>query len=116
MLYLDTSVFVIWNFSVEINFQNLKKKIVSIQNKALRLITNNFDFNLHNTFSLYEQLSIFKLSDIHKHKVASFIYKFSGKLTPETFTNYFVKTDSVHSTNTRHYFDGNFCIPRYITS
>ena len=57
-----------------------------------------------------------KLSDIHKHKVASFMYKPSNKSTPQTFTNYFVKTDSAHSTETRQQSDGNFCIPRYRTS
>ena len=56
------------------------------------------------------------MSNIHKHKVASFMYKFSNSSTPQTFTNYFVKNHSVHSTETRQQSDGNFCIPRYKTT
>ena len=50
-------------------FKTHIKKIISLQNKAVRLIANNFDFKLYSTSSLYKQLSILKLSDIHKHKV-----------------------------------------------
>ena len=89
-------------------FKTYIKKIISLQNKALSLITNNFDFKLHITSSLHKQLNILKLSDINKHKVASFMNKFSNKLTSQIFTNYFVKTYSVHSIEIRHQSDGNF--------
>ena len=93
-----------------INFQNLYKKSISLQNKAFRLIANNFDFKLHVTSSLHKQLSMLKLSDIHKHEVASFMYKFSNMSTSQTLTNYFVQTDLIHSSESRQQTDGNFCI------
>ena len=111
----DTTKYKDWLFIYPLKRGNLPPgvNLPQIKKCCLRLITNNLDYKLLSTSSLYEQLSILKLSDIHKHEVASFMCKFSNKSTPQAFTNYFVKTDSVHSTKTRHQSDGNFCILRY---
>lgn len=97
-------------------YKTYSKKIASLQNKALRLVTNNFNYNSGSASSMYKQLNILKLLDIYNYEVATFMYKFSINETPNTFTNYFAKTDTVHSTGTRQRSAGNFCIPRFRTS
>ena len=89
------------------------QKLVSLQNKDLRLITNNFTF--HQPFVsvslLYKQNKILKLSDIYTYEVA--MHKFCNKKLPITFSKYFCKTDTVHKLRTRQNLACKFAILRY---
>ena len=99
-------------------YKSYLQKLVSLQNKGLRLITNNFTF--HQPFLrvslLYKQNKILKLSDIHTYEVAIFMHKFCNKKLPITFSKYFCKTDTVHKLRTRQNLACKFAIPRCNTS
>ena len=94
------------------------QRLVSLQNKALRLITNNFTF--HPPFvsvpSLYKQNKILKLSDTYTYEVAIIMQKFYHKKLPITFSEYFCKTDAVHKLRTRQNLACKFAISRCNTS
>ena len=99
-------------------YKSYLQKLVSLQNKGLRLLTNNFTF--HQPFVsvslLHKQNKILKLSDIYTYEVAIFMHKFCNKKLPITFSKYFCKTDTVHKLRTRQNLACKFAIPRYSTS
>ena len=99
-------------------YKSYLQKLVSLQNKGLRLITNNFTF--HQPFVsvslLHKQNKILKLSDIYTYEVAIFMHKFCNKKLPITFSKYFCKTDTVHKLRTRQNLACKFAILRYSTS
>ena len=101
-----------------LTYKSYLQKLVSLQNKGLRLITNNFTF--HQPFVsvslLHKQNKILKLSDIYTYEVAIFMHKFCNKKLPITFSKYFCKTDTVHKLRTRQNLACKFAIPRYNTS
>ena len=80
---------IVWGLT----YKSYLQKLVSLQNKGLRLITNNFTF--HQPFVsvslLYKQYKIPKLSDIYTYEVAIFMHKFCNKKLPITFRSTSVK-------------------------
>ena len=98
-------------------YKSYLQKLASLQNKGLRLITNNFTF--HQPFVsvslLYKQNKILKLPDIYTYEVAIFMHKFCYKKLPITFSKYFCKTDTVHKLRTKQNLACKFAIPRYNT-
>ena len=98
-------------------YKSYLQKLVSLQNKALRLMTNNFTFHppFVSVSLLYNQNKLLKLLHIYTYKVAIFMHKFCNKKFPVTFSKYFCKTDIVHK-RTRQNLACKFAIPRYNTS
>ena len=107
-------VIIVWRLT----YNSYLQKLVSLQNKALRLITDNFTFYppFVSVCLLYKQNKLLKLSDIYTYEVAIFMHKFCNKKLPITFSKYFSKTDTVHKLRTRQNLACKFAIPRYSTS
>lgn len=99
-------------------YKSYMQKLISLQNKAIRLITNNLAFHqpIVPVSALYKHKEIFKLSDLYLYEVASFMHNFSNSKLPNAFLNYFIKTDAVHTLRTRQHTNSKFFIPRYRTS
>ena len=90
------------------------QRLVSLQNKALRLITNNLTFHLPfvSVSLLYKQNKMLKLSDLYTYEVAIFMQKFLHKKLPITYLEYICKTKTKHKLRTRQSLACNFAIPR----
>ena len=76
---------IVWGLT----YKSYLLKLVSVQNKALRLITINFTFHppFVSVFLLYKQNKLLKLSNIYE--VSIFTHKFCQKKLPITFSKYF---------------------------
>ena len=99
-------------------YKSYLNKLTSLQNRALRLITNNITHNQHpaRTPSLYKQLKILKVADLYSYQVAFFMHKFSNNTLPSSFSKYFLKSKEVHKLGTRQNVSSNFNVPRYNTA
>ena len=55
----------------------------------------------HPTNSLYSVCAVLKLEDFLKMEFAKFMFKFNNNTLPNSFNNYLLKLDKVHSYNTK---------------
>ena len=98
-------------------YKSYLNKLTSLQNRALKLITNNITHNQHPArTSLYKQLEILKVADLYSYKVASFMHKFSNNKLLSSFSKYFLKSKEMHELGTRQNVSSNFNVPRYNTA
>jgi len=82
----------------EINCTKLNK-INILQKKAIRIICN-LNFTAHAAPS-FKKLNLLLIADIAKLQLGEFMYKFSYKLLPDVFSNYFTLNSNIHKYNTR---------------
>ena len=74
--------------------------ILLLQKRALRLITNSSYRSP--TDSLFSQLKILKISDIHTIQTAIFMHKYTFNRLPSVFENFFIPNSNIHSYPTRN--------------
>ena len=74
--------------------------ILLLQKRALRLITNSSYRSP--TDSLFSQLKILKISDIHTIQTAIFMHKYTFNRLPSVFDNFFIPNSNIHSYPTRN--------------
>ena len=93
----------VWGFSFECN----KKKLVVLQKKIVRLISNNDSVPprqgaIVHTNPIFTALKILKLNDVFDFQIASFVYDCLHKISPRQFSSWFVPCSDVHSHATRN--------------
>lgn len=74
-------------------------QLVILQNKILRACL--FCPKQYPTLLLYSKMAVLKLEDMVTMEFAKFMYKFNNQMLPNSFDNYFIKLETVHSYNTR---------------
>ena len=74
-------------------------KLSILQNKILRACL--FCSLRYETNLLYSRFRVLKLDDMIKMEFAKFIFKYSNNMLPNSFNNYFIKLENIHSYNTR---------------
>ena len=82
--------------------QNLKK-LESLHCKSVRLMTlhgplQDFHFS---AYEMFKNMNLWKTKDIYTLEMAKFMYRMHNNQLPETFRNYFIRIDSMHSYNLR---------------
>ena len=91
---------------------NIVKKICTLQNEAIRLIsfadqTRTYEHTSH----IYNDLNILKISDIITLKNLLFIHDYFNHKLPESFEGYFKLTSDMHSHNLRNSTHGQIFVP-----
>ena len=86
-------------FDTELN------KILILQKKAVRILTNNYHFPLEpgtlvSSNPLFKDLEILKVSDIYKLHVAKFIFSCLSFDSPIIFHDWFILNHNIHNYNT----------------
>ena len=80
-------------------------KILILQKKAVRILTNNYHFPLEpgplvSSNPLFKDLEILKVGDIYKLHVAKFIFSCLSFNTPIIFHDWFTLNHNIHNYNT----------------
>ena len=89
------------------------KKIQTLQNRALRLISfSDRSTTVVHTSELYKNLKLLKLNDLITLKNILFIHDFFNKNLPESFNNYFQLSLGMHGHSTRNASVSNIFIPQ----
>ena len=86
------------------------KKIQTLQNNALRLISFAESFHDHVTH-IYKKLNILKLRDLITLKNLLFVHDYFNHKLPESFADYFTLARDSHTHGTRHAQQGHLFIP-----
>ena len=94
-IYLWHNCNIIWADSNNCNLNSILVK----QKRIVRLCTNSPW--LAHTPPLFSQLKTLNIFDIHKLKVACFMFNFKVNNLPINFSNYFVKNSAIHNYPTR---------------
>ena len=74
-------------------------KLFCMQKKAIRIIIGN-KWNSH-TDNLFKNCNILKLGDINSLQVGCFVYLVINGNMPDSFTNYFIMNNDIHTHFTR---------------
>ena len=81
------------------NYPSRLKKIRSLQNRAIRLVSGVN--NRHTSSILFKNLQTLKFDDIVKVQILTFMFRFLNHSLPDIFNNYFHLKAYTHH-NTRH--------------
>ena len=87
------------------------KKIQTLQNKLLKVLTNQKYRTPTN--DLHNSLDILKVKDILTQGILCFVHKYVNKKLPNVFDNYFKKFNEIHNLNTRN--KDKFIAPKHRT-
>ena len=87
-------------------------QILTLQKRAVRLITNSRYLSPSNT--LFRQLKTLKIEDIHTFQTAVFMHKYTFNRLPKIFDGFFTPNSSVHSYPTRQSSDYHLENPRIV--
>ena len=97
-----------------LNDTPLVRKIQTLQNRALRLVTfadqTNSTFNHHN--DIYKKLRLLKFRDFVDLRNLVFVHDYFNNALPESFTEYFTLSSNTHSHNTRTSIRGTIHVHR----
>ena len=85
----------VWGSSCSKNI----KRLFMLQKKAIRIMCNA-NPRCHSA-PLFKELKLLNIWQINKFLVGQFMYKCYRRTLPSVFDNYFVRTQDVHSYNTR---------------
>ena len=91
---------------------NKLNSITVLQKRAVRLICKAN--RISHAAPLFKKLKLLTISDIYKAQVAQFMYKFTHRLLPQNFCDYFIINRNIHSHYTRQ--QQNYFIYRCNTS
>ena len=80
-------------------YKNSLKKLVTLQNKIVRIITCSKPKD--SSQPIYEQLRILKLSDISKYLIDRFMFWYCNGQIPRLFDSFFSRNHDFHEHNTR---------------
>ena len=86
-------------------------KLQTLQNKAARIITNATYDNTDNA-KLLRQLNWLNVPQLIDFETASLMYKIENGLVPAHLKQIFVKSEDLHSYDTRSANSGNFRLPK----
>ena len=86
------------------------KKIQTLQNNALRLITFAESFYDHVTH-IYRELKLLKLRDLVTLKNLLFVHDYFNQKLPASFGGYFTQSRDMYSHGTRHANQGQLFVP-----
>ena len=96
-----------------LNDTPLVRKIQTLQNRALRLVTfadqTNSTFNHHN--DIYKKLRLLKFRDFVDLRNLVFVYDYFNNALPESFSEFFTLSSIIHSHNTRTSIRGTIHVP-----
>ena len=93
--YLNYGI-LIWGNACRIHLD----KIIKFQKWAIRTMANSH-YRSH-TQPLFQKHNILKFSDMYSLELGVFMYKYSAKLLPNVYNNYFTKRSDIHDYQTRH--------------
>ena len=125
--YLDeNSLLMLYRTIVETHFrycnvvwgqcnETLKDKLQLLQNRAARILTKTKYENADH-LKLLCQLGWLTVRNLIKLDLGIFMYKSQNKLLPETAGEFHVRTEEVHSYQTRSVTTGNVFLPRFALS
>ena len=74
--------------------------MVIVQKRVIRVLANA-DYRTHAS-PLFFKLSLLKLHDIYRLRIAELVFRYINHLLPESCANYFNPTPSTYSYNVRH--------------
>ena len=78
---------------------NRLKKIQTMQNKILKILYKLDWYTPTNT--IYNNLTLLKVKDMHRFQVMQFVFKQRQNLLPDTFKDYFILNSDIHQYRTR---------------
>ena len=111
----DISIsFTIWCISLDSTFKSYLKKLIVIQNKALKII-GGAKWN-ERASPNYLEFKILKLPDMFRFESAVFTFKFDKQLLPFPFSHYFSKSNTKHHQSTKKAKSDNYFLPFYRTN
>ena len=82
-------------------YQSHLKKLCSLQNKIIRIISTTNNRPSTDKNSLFHSLKLLKLNDINKLQQCNLLYRCLNSQLPPKFCNLFTPVSSVHNFNTR---------------
>ena len=85
----------IWGATYLYNIEIVSK----LQKKIIRIIC--FKNRLHHSEPFMRKLDILTVTNIYNYLTGQFIYRYYHNLLPDLFDDYYIRTDSIHSYNTR---------------
>ena len=88
-----------WNHIWGCTYKSYIEKLVTLSNKVVRIITCSKPMD--SSQPLYEQLEIFKLSDINKYLIDRFMFRYCNGQMPRLFDSFFSRNHDFHQHNTR---------------
>ena len=84
-------------------------QVALLQKRVVRII-NKEKFDAH-TDPIFKELKILKLDDIYLFHLGKFMYLFQNNLLPRPFGNLILRTNQVHTYNTRSSNQNLFYVP-----
>ena len=100
----------LWGFT----FGSCLKKLQSLQNKAIRIISNT---NRRSSITKqYHNLGVLKIIDLYTYEVAKLMHQNTLQKLPHCFTCFFTNISDIHAKNTRSNSKINFYLPKYSTT
>ena len=80
-------------------YKTYLKRLTALQNRAVKLSVGAHWRD--NTTNCYLQLQVLKLNELYTYEVAKFMYKYTRKNLPPSFSSFFTSIASVHTRSTR---------------
>ena len=93
--------------------QSYLKKLQSLQNKAIRIISNTS--RRSSITKQYHNLGILKIIDIYTYEVAKLMHQHTMQKLPHCFTSLFINISDIHAKNTRSNSKTTSTPPKYST-
>ena len=84
------------------------EKLFIMQKKIIRIISGD-SYTAH-TGPIFKKLEVLNLWDLYDHSFAKFMFDFHHDDLPDVFSGYFVRTNEVHSHNTRAHSKGSLFV------
>ena len=94
VLFSNTYASAIWTGSVGSSYKSKLKKLLSLQNKVVKLIGGGLFRDKATPFN--SQLGILKLTDLFKLEVGKFVHAHFKNKLPLSLSDYFILTSECH--------------------
>jgi len=97
----------VWGYAADVHLN----KIQRIQNRAARIITNNYDWSVRGLF-LVKQLGWYNIKERRDYFMALQSFKANSNLLPEYICKKFTPITEIHNVHTRSSTSGHLIIPK----
>ena len=92
--------------------QNKINSLLLLQKKAIRICDNSS--YLAHTAPIFHNLKLLQLNDIHTLQTGIFMFKYTNKMLPPSFSNFFIYNANIHSYPTRRSHDFHLNNPKIL--
>ena len=96
------------------SFGSYLKKLQSLQNKAIRIISNSS--RRSSITKQYHNVGVLKIIDLYTYEVAKLMHQHTMQKLPHCFTSFFTNISHIHAKNTRSNSKNNFYFLKYSTT